>query len=756
MLNKFSILFDGVWRKKRIFTISICLLLIADLLSLANVVSILPLIAWVIVVFPLGGSLLTGLIFGRTKLLGTAERIVYCVGFGLFILIFTGLMLNSLGSLLNHALLTKGYALIGLNTAIIGCIFLALGTNRYYIPKINLKPIYSLEGLLTIFPFLFPLISIAGVERLNNGASGMLAIANVLLMIAFIVMRLWLYKPKSDYAYSVLLFSIGFALLLSVSMRSNYLIGADIHSEYKVFMETLNSGAWHPSTIDSAYNACLSITILPTIISLITHMSPEFVFKFVMQAVLPFVAIVVFILARRQLGGKTRLAFMAALFFVVQSQFMFEFSSLIRQQVAMLFFSLVFLAATTAWLSRGVKSVLILMFGVSMIVSHYSTAYIFFALLLIAVVIELLIKVGHRLSGREYVVGNANGVSISKSNILILILFGFLWFGQATHATGGPLRAITTSFSDMGQFFSSNSRSSFVISTFGGSRSYDTETLSKLSQSRHVGDSYPSSIVNQYTLIPERPIAPSPQSSKGQLLLYAFNKIIPLMVKIVFVVGVIVLVVGGITGRLNISDISLAVSASSLFLLFVLLPSLSQSYNIERLYQQLLVVIPAAIILGVTALTKNSKKLVYVSTVSLIIVCFFCTSGLANQLFFNVGGINYDNYSVMYEAFYTTDANVRALMWPPLVTSTQPVNFDHYSILQARAYSSLTYGRIREGILPSEIPKSGYVYASRSNVVDGITFEPYLDQQVSLNFPSDFLGNTKNIVYANNTTKLYK
>ena len=73
------------------------------------------------------------------------------------------------------------------------------------------------------------------------------------------------------------------ALLLMTSLRGWYVTGHDVQTEYLVFELTKQLSRWKVSTFPDAYNACLSITILPTMILRWTRVGDPYVFKVLFQ-----------------------------------------------------------------------------------------------------------------------------------------------------------------------------------------------------------------------------------------------------------------------------------------------------------------------------------------------------------------------------------------------------------------------------------------------------------------------------------------
>ena len=127
-----------------------------------------------------------------------------------------------------------------------------------------------------------PLLAIGGANTLNNGGSNWLALS-VLGIIAGLFIAAVCLERRLGRHYGAIIFAIAVSLLLGTSMRGWGITGHDIMQEYQVFQLTASHAAWHMQYYQDAYNACLSITILPTIISRLTGISDPYVYKFAFQ-----------------------------------------------------------------------------------------------------------------------------------------------------------------------------------------------------------------------------------------------------------------------------------------------------------------------------------------------------------------------------------------------------------------------------------------------------------------------------------------
>jgi uncharacterized membrane protein len=749
-------------RKGFIFA-SLCLSLLANLVSLLHFRRFgITDFLWLTVIFPVTGTLLLDLFNSKVKL-SFGEWISYAVGLSLAFIMALGLLLNTLGLTFHLHPLQAPYTIIVFDVlfAVLLFVFSRRGSNNLLIGRKLSIFNFITKNKFALLSLIFPVISILGAIRLNNGASGIVTVAMLIAMVLYALTLVFIIKPEQESQYTIVLWSFAVALLLSVSMRSNYLIGYDINQEFQVFSATLRNHLWIPSTFPGdTYNACLSITVLPTMLNSFLPISGIFLFKILMQLIFGIVPVITFVIAKKQLKSNLSLAFAAALFVIIQNQFIFEFPALIRQQVALVFFGLLFMAFSNSTFKATSRKVMILIFGLSLVVSHYSTAYVTLTLLLLFIILKptliWLSRYWSILRSKKSNVKKTSMLHISPLIVVLLIIFSFFWYGETLQSTGGLVSKVVNSVTDTNQFFVADSRGSFVINTFHiGSLGYNAETLKQLSNKDRVSNGYASASDSSYSSIPMSPISPEPNDGVQEFLFHLMNEWVPLIVKIIIVIGTLQLVISALFG-VEILDLGvLAISCSILFLLLVLLPSISQDYNTERLYQQILIVISAVFVRGVIVLTqKFSNKIMYIVFSVVLVGYFVCTSQLASQLVFGLSDINLSNKGARYDDFYVTDGEFDSLQWLQNNKHNKtPVNFDRYSILSALAYTTLPN---HQGTLPSFIPENNYVFASSTNEIEGLSFDYFQNQVVTYNFPTNFLNSQKNIIFSDHDSVIYK
>lgn len=151
-------------------------------------------------------------------------------------------------------------------------------------------------------------------------------------------------------------------------------MGADVQPEaYFATLTSVNSFWDH--TIPYSFNGMLSVTILPTIFSKFMNFDIVWTFKLCYPLIYALVPIALYLGYRKQTSPLV--AFLAVFLFMSMDTFYLQMLGLARQMVAELFFALLIFLLAEERLSTSQKKGLLLIFSVSLIVSHYSIAYLF-------------------------------------------------------------------------------------------------------------------------------------------------------------------------------------------------------------------------------------------------------------------------------------------------------------------------------------------------------------------------------------------
>ncbi|HEY5138975.1 MAG TPA: DUF2206 domain-containing protein, partial [Methylococcales bacterium] len=300
------------------------------------------------------------------------------------------------------------------------------------------------DKLVILFALALPILAAAGAVILTNGGTNAVAMA-VLALIAALTMLAVSGKIKLDTStFAILLYGITVAILLMTSMRGYYLTGHDVQLEYQVFSLTNRLKFWDMNNFEDAYNACLSITILPTYLQSILHVQDFYIYKFFFQFINGLLAIVIFYLARH--FSTDKVAFLSALLYVTFPTFIVDMAMLNRQGMALLFFgALFFVLLTNEYFSGAKRSFLLVLFGTGMILSHYSTSYIAIAIIAGGYIITALMRFFFsikRLQRFSYLgIAAKNAKRSGRKELLqlpialILVIVLLVWTGPVTETS---------------------------------------------------------------------------------------------------------------------------------------------------------------------------------------------------------------------------------------------------------------------------------------------------------------------------------
>jgi uncharacterized membrane protein len=150
-------------------------------------------------------------------------------------------------------------------------------------------------------------------------------------------------------------------------------MGTDIYTEYQYYSIAAAQGFWNYA-IPNSVNACLSIVILGPAYSQIMDISGIWLFKAIYPLLFSLVPVIIFRFLRIQIGGLR--SFLAVFLFMAMPTFSLEMIGLCRQQIAELFLALFILLLVDRRIKAGPKLAMLIMFSVSIAVSHYSVGFI--------------------------------------------------------------------------------------------------------------------------------------------------------------------------------------------------------------------------------------------------------------------------------------------------------------------------------------------------------------------------------------------
>jgi uncharacterized membrane protein len=341
-----------------------------------------PLIGFMYLTFVPGILILTAL---RLRNLNIIETALYAVGLSVTVVLSVGLVDSVVFNALN---MIKPFSFLAVTSSVSFVVLLLCAiayfrnrTHHRYAPGsgqrwIDPQPLFPAEMSVPLAPTLFlctiPFLAVFSTYLVNAYSVDAAQLA-LWLILGVVVLLIAFDKVIPSKLYPLAVFVIALSLLFQQTLISAWLTGSDIQSEWFLANAVLNTGVWNPSLL-SQYNGMLSVVALAPIYSLITSLNLVWVFKIVYSVIFALVPVGLYQICRRQLNDKV--AFLSCFFFVSFAPFYIQMTSLARQEVAELFLVLLILLLVSKEMNRRIQSALFIIFGLSLVVSHYGLFYI--------------------------------------------------------------------------------------------------------------------------------------------------------------------------------------------------------------------------------------------------------------------------------------------------------------------------------------------------------------------------------------------
>lgn len=642
--------------------------------------------------------------------INSVESLLYGVGLSITSLMFIGLFMNSVFPVFKiFNPISPFYLIITISIVVlILCILSYIRDNEFssedYIDIGN----FSKKGFLYLIPFL----AVIGTYLMNSDQN------NILLMIMIpsiaLLVILAAFDKITENEYPFIIFIISLSLLFHTSLISQYLWGWDIHHEYYIANLVMQNSFWDLN-IPYSTNAMLSIAILAPILSKITNIDLIWVFKVLYPFIFSLVPVGLYLVFKRQLNGK--IAFLSTFFFMSIFTFFREMNQLARQEIAELFFALVIMLMVDTSMDKIKRALLMIIFALSIIVSHYGLSYIFMLSLigvyLIVIVdsnsikkIKNKIKLNHVLENR-----------LTSSFVILFIILALAWY----------------------MYTSSSSAFNSIV---------------------HIGDQIVGSISTDF-LNPDAAQGAAVLSSEVISPIQNVPKYLNLLFQLFILLGVVSTVYKIYKTKFKLEYVLFAFVNLILLVLSVLLPYFASALNVTRVYHiALFFLAPFAIIGGIESFKiinkvfkgkwtekKAEKSLKIISM--LVIVLFLFYTGFI----YEVTNDNPTSFSLSKIDYPINDYHeIRGMEWLYQVKRDKLVYADAYRLPLA-----LSYGPTDEIQRNYNYTNRSYVFLGKFNIETGNIFISEkikaTKNQSYVNY-NDIIEN-KNEIYDNGNSKVY-
>lgn len=393
--------------------------------------------------------------------LGNIKSVLYAVGLSILSVMFVGFALNMVFSLFGIYNPISIFPLITVMSifVVILCIFSYLRDKDF--SDTQLIDTSTFLSPILLFLCIIPFLAVFGtyfVNFYNNNLISMLLIS----LIAVIVILVAFDKiPKRLYPFTIWIIAI--SLLYDSSLISTYLWGWDIQNEYYLANTIFNNFYWD-FTFGDAYNAMLSVIMLAPVYSIFINMDLVYVFKIIYILLFSLVPLGLYKVFKGQTNSK--IAFLASFLFVSSSTFFMILPAEAREMIAELF--LILLLLLIFGKKTNNSQVLFIIFGIGLVVSHYSSTYLFLFTIINVFIILILFYLYKWFvnSNDENKFFNFRKLWNSPMNIVtvtVIAIFTYLWYKYI--AIGVALKALTDLFGFIETGFSP--KLTLLIAKFG-------------------------------------------------------------------------------------------------------------------------------------------------------------------------------------------------------------------------------------------------------------------------------------------------
>ncbi|MPY58700.1 DUF2206 domain-containing protein [Streptomyces spongiae] len=624
------------------------------------------------------------------------------------------------------------------------------------------------------------LLSVAGPIRLNNGLGGSVSMAALIAIAALLVLlmiRRWRYPVA---VLETGLFLAATALLLLNSLRGWSITGHDVQREYEYFRLTLGGSLWDISTYPDAYNACLSITLLPMSVFRLTAIPDVYIFKIVLPVLFALTPVLIHRSVRNIAPHLVSL--LSAVLFMIFPTFLSDMTFLGRQEVAFVLLGCAMVVLTDSGRPLRVRRIAFVALLAGITLSHYSTIYVIVAILGVAVATDLVWRLAERFRAarghkRKHRPAEA-GSFVTWWIVAGAAAMALVWAGPVTH-TSGQLR---TTLDDVVQTVlhpgksEGGGSSDTSYSLFGGTSmtaqqrldAYRTESLRKTAKGRAEGLYLPLETVDAYNT-PVVGKQNMPLTAAGRALdavgvdVGTLNSLLrqsaAAMFQLLLGVGLLVVVLRRRGAFRPVRDqTTLTIGAVVMLGLLTVIPSLSADYGVLRAFQQGLFFFAPFIAAGLLAALRWAGRRRMVITYALIVALFLDLTGVVPKL---LGGypaqLQLSNSGQYYDIYYPTTEERNAAYWLVQRFDAEGkqslVQTDRFTF--NRQQTTITGPAVGD-LFPTALRTDAYVLVGSTTVRSGTVTFSYEGDLVTYRYPTRLLDTTKNVIYSSEGARIYR
>lgn len=642
----------------------------------------------------------------------------------------------------------------------------------------------GLYGLGVVLPYGLVVIAlcVAGPTRLNNGLTGSVAVTGLLAVAGLLLL---LVVRRGRYGTPVLQLGLFFAaagILLLTSLRGWYITGHDIQREYEVFRLAADNGHWDITAFPDPYNACLSITLLPTALTRLTGIPGTYVFKVLLPLLFALTPVLVYRSVRNV--APQIIALLSAVYLMLFPTFFTDMTFLGRQEVAFFFVGCAMVVVTDSGRGFAERRVVFTVMVVGIVLSHYSTTYVIVAVLAIALGTDLVWRLLTRLRK-----GEPTGRSfVTWWMVAASALAAFVWSGPVTHTTGQLRSTLSITERELMGGASDDAASSDVsYSLFGGAsvsaeqrlKNYRADIVRQTAKGRAAGDYLPLSTVDRYPVSVVAEQSNLPLTGAGRLLekagidVPALNGLVRAsaarLLQVLLLIGLATAVIRRRPRgrrvrpgfRPSRDQVTLSVGMIAIIGLLTVVPQLSVDYGVLRAFQQGLFFFAPFVAAGSLWLFRWTGRWAVPAASALALGLLLDLTGVVPKL---LGGypaqLHLANTGQYYDIYFVHPEERTAIRWVQS-RATDAQRADVQSEVQTDRYTfsrlqTLIRGRAQNDIFPALVGSHSYVFLGSTTVTKDQATTFYRGDLVTYRYPTAFLDATKNKLYSSEGAEIYR
>ena len=357
----------------------------------------------------------------RVHRLSSEESFLYAVGLSLFFDMFVGFLMNTFYPLLGitDKPISEIPVMITFTLATLLLSIWAYFRDRDYCTPdfINLKDILSPQFL---FLSLVPFLAIFGTYLMNYYRTNMLLMI-MIIVIALVALLIGFTNLIPEKLYSYAIWVIAISLIFHTTLIGSYIKIFD--GEGYVPKIVMQEGFLDFDKYSSNYFAVIENTILVPIMICVVKLNLIWVYKLIFPFLLSIMPVGLYCLFSyiKLLENKKEI-FLGVFLYMIHSTF-FELIPFLKKQLSAMFFLVLFLIMIfNNNINRINKNILALIFGISILWSHYGTAYLIMFMLLFILV-------------EGHILNNINNKTIVTNITLIYSAILLTWYMYVSNSS---------------------------------------------------------------------------------------------------------------------------------------------------------------------------------------------------------------------------------------------------------------------------------------------------------------------------------